>query len=64
MRIETLFQKADFHRDDIVYRITGENNEQIIFYQNGEKLTFVDALYPGYQELLCWLEKEKRGDYK
>ena len=64
MRIETLFQKADFHRDDIVYRFTGENNEKIIFYQNGKKLTFVDALYPGYQELLCWLEKEKEGDYK
>ena len=61
MRIETLFQKVDFHRDDIVYRFTGENNENIIFYQNGKKLTFVDALYPGYQELLCWLEKEKRG---
>lgn len=65
MRIETLFQKVDFHRDDIVYRFTGENNEKIIFYQNGKKLTFVDALYPGYQELLCWLEKEKRGgDHK
>lgn len=64
MRIETLFQKVDFHRDDIVYRFTGENNENIIFYQNGKKLTFVDALYPGYQELLCWLEKEKEGDYK
>lgn len=36
MRIETLFQKADFHRDDIVYRFTGENNEKIIFYQNGK----------------------------
>lgn len=61
MRIETLFQKADFHRDDIVYRFTGENHEKIIFYQNRKKLTFVDAVYPGYQELLCWLEKGKRG---
>lgn len=60
IRIETLFQKVDFHRDDVVYRFTGLNNDKVVFYQNGKKLTFVDPSYTGYQKLLCWLEK--RGE--
>lgn len=62
IRIETLFQKAAFHRDDVAYRFTGLDHDKIIFYQNGKKLTFVDPSYTGYEKLLCWLEKGKERE--
>ena len=62
IRIETLFQKAAFHRDDVAYRFTGPDHDKIIFYQNGKKLTFVDPSYTGYEKLLRWLEKGKERE--
>lgn len=62
IRIETLFQKADFFRKDIKYQFTGLNKDTLIFYQNGKKLTFVTPSYTGYQKLLCWLEVKERED--
>lgn len=63
IRIETLFQKADFYRDDVVYRFAGLDHDKIIFYQNNKKITFVDPSYIGYEKLLCWLEeKEEREE--